>query len=113
MGSLAFGFGQPSPSQVEGIEQAGDAFMRAVFALSPGEAGVAPNNSHSRVYVVRVIAQSPSDDLLREQFLDSGFDGIGAIANREVFDVFVQWFDDLETRMNLKWQRPPGPGSRT
>jgi hypothetical protein len=87
--------------------------MRAVFSLAPGEAGVAPNNAHTRVYLVRVVAQSPSDDLLRDQFLNSGFDGIGAIANREVFDIFLEWYDELETRMHLKWERPPQTGRRT
>jgi hypothetical protein len=110
-GSLAFGFGQPSLSAVDGIENVGDDFMRGVFSLSPGEAGIAPNAPHTRVYVVRVIAQSPTDDLLREQFLESGLDGM-SIANREVFEVFVQWFDDLEKRMAVKWARPPQPGSR-
>ena len=57
-----FGMGQPELSQVAGIELAGREFMQAVFALRPSESGVAPNQSHAKVYVVRAIKQEPDDE---------------------------------------------------
>lgn len=112
-GSLAFGFGQPAPSQVAGIELAGEEFMRAVFSLAPGQTGVAPNNAHTKVYVVRVLSQSPSDKLLREQFLESGLDfQVLTIAQRETGETSVAWIEQLEDRFGLKWHRPPTAGSR-
>jgi hypothetical protein len=54
----------------------------------------------------------PDDKVLREQFLESGFSGIGPIANRETMETFVEWIEDLEQQMALKWHRPPRDGSR-
>ena len=52
------GFGEPELSQVPGVELPGQEFMEAVSKLKLNEAGTAVNQSHDKVYVVRVIGES-------------------------------------------------------
>jgi hypothetical protein len=107
-GSLAFGFNQPSLSAVPGIDFAGQDFMEGVFRLHPGEAGIAPNQPHSTVWVVRVLSQEPGDEILRQQFLDTGMNfQVLSIARGELFEVSREWFEQLEKDMDLAWHRPP------
>jgi hypothetical protein len=103
-----FGFGQPEMSTVEGIELAGREFMQAVFALQPGEFGVAPNQARSRIYVVHVISQDPDDEKLRAQFLESGYNNmIMMMAQREAGETSYQWYRGVADAYQVKWQRPP------
>jgi hypothetical protein len=107
-GSLAFGSGMPSLSTVPGIDLAGTEFMEGVFRLKPGEAGVAPNRSHRTVYVVRVVSQEPTDDVLREQFLESGLNmQVRMVARNELMRTSFEMFDGLDKEMELVWERPP------
>jgi hypothetical protein len=107
-GSVAMGFGEPELSAVPGIELAGRDFMQGVFALKPGEAGIAPNQSHSRIYVVRVIGEDPTDEVLRQQFLDTGlnFQVVG-VARREMMQITIDWYREIEKRYQVTWLRPP------
>jgi hypothetical protein len=107
-GSLAFGFNEPQLSSVPGIDLAGQEFMRAVFSLHPGEVGVAPNQAHTKVYLVRVVSQQPEESMLRDQFLESGLNfQILSVAQREVMQVLLDWYRGLEEQYRVKWQRPP------
>ena len=74
-GSLPTGSGAPMLSSVEGVEFPGNEFMRAVFALQPGKIGVAANAPQTVVYVVRVAAESPDEELRRKQFVEGGLTG--------------------------------------
>jgi hypothetical protein len=108
----ALGFGRLDISPVPGIELAGTEFMEAVFALKPGETGTAPNNAHTVVYVVRVLAQEPSDENLREQFLESGHVAFmpesptWQISQVENQKISADFFKGLEKDMRLVWNRP-------
>lgn len=107
--SLAFGFSMPKPTEVAGIDQPGREFMQAVFSLQPGETGVAPNEAHSRVYVVRVIAFEPKEELLRTQFMESSTNNfqVRMIAMQDAQMTYTDWFREIEDRYQVKWQRPP------
>jgi hypothetical protein len=108
-----FGMGQPEFSTVEGIELAGREFMQGVFALKPGEAGVAPNQPHSRVYVVRAISQEPDDARLQALFAESGANQqILMLAGGERQYTFMQSLRGIEDQYHVKWQRPPNDGRR-
>ena len=90
------------------FELAGQEFMRGVFALAPGETGTAPNQPHTRVYVVRVVSQVPSDEILRTMFLESGMNRqLMSVAQGETLNTVVEWYEGLEREMNLVWERPP------
>jgi hypothetical protein len=112
-GSLAFGFGEPSLSSVTGVDYAGHEFMEGVFALNPGETGIAPNQPHDKVFVVRVLSQEPTDDILKEQFLESGLNfQMMSVAQREMFRTSLEWYEGLEKEMDLVWVRPPDETSQ-
>ena len=104
-GSTPFGgAGAPTLSQVEGVEAAGNEFMRSVFSLKKGEVGVAVDQPEAIVYVVRIAAETPSDEMLKEQFLSSGVTPeMSQIAFVEIEDVWQDWYKNLEQEMNVKW----------
>lgn len=103
-----FGFGQPELSQVPGIELAGREFMQAVFALKSGDTGAAPNEAHSKVFVVHIVSQDPDDERLRQQFLESGYNQLVLmLAQREALSTSVEWYRGVAQRYQVKWQRPP------
>jgi hypothetical protein len=82
--------------------------MESVFALNPGDTGIAPNQPHDKVFVVRVLSQEPTDDILKEQFLESGLNfQLMNVAQREMFRTSIEWYEGLEKDMNLVWVRPP------
>jgi hypothetical protein len=99
------GGGAPSLSQVIGVDAAGTEFMKAVFALEPGEVGVAVNQPHSHVYLVRVVSQMPEEAVLRNQFLSSGVTPeVSQMAMMELERLWQDWYEDLEREMNVAWQ---------
>ena len=90
--------------------------MRSVFALSPGQTGVAANQPKTMVYVVRVVSQVPDDSTLKEQFLETGGNPqsrqmMEFVASRDLFEVAREMFQQVNERYDLEWQRPPAPGS--
>lgn len=106
MGS--FGSGEPQLSDVSGVELPGVEFMQGVFALSPGETGVAPNQSHAKIYVVRVLTQDPDDEQLRSRFLESGFNNmVLMLARNEALQTQYNWYRGVADQYQVKWQRPP------
>ncbi|MBC8355169.1 MAG: hypothetical protein H8E66_24605 [Planctomycetes bacterium] len=104
-GSTPFGgAGAPTLSQVDGVEAAGDEFMKKVFSLKAGEVGVAVDQPQAVVYVVRVAAETPSEEMLKEQFLASGVTPeMSQIAFVEIEDVWQDWYKDLQEEMSVKW----------
>ncbi len=113
MSTGGFGFGQPELSQVTGIDLAGREFMQSVFSLRPGETGAAPNQSHAKVYVVRVISQDPEEDRLREQFLESGYNQmVLMLAQGEALQTSVDWYRGVADDYRVKWERPPADDRR-
>ena len=108
MSSGGFGFQRPEMSAVEGIELPGHEFMEAVFALKPTETGVAPDQAHSKVYVVRVINQQPEDEQLRTQFLESGYNNmILMLAQGEALQTSIEWYRGIADQYKVEWIRPP------
>jgi len=104
----SFGMSGPELSPVPGIELAGLEFMQGVFSLQPGQSGVAPNQAHSTVYVVRVLQQDPDDEKLRTQFLESGYNELVVMLGRnEAWQTSVGCIRGIEDQYHVKWQRPP------
>ena len=99
------GAGSPTLGQVEGVEAAGNDFMKSVFSLKQGEVGVAVDQPQTHVYVVRIAAETPSEDMLKEQFLSSGVTPeMSQIAFVEIEDVWQDWYKDLEKEMRVEWK---------
>lgn len=107
---LAFG-GAPSFSNVSGIPLARDEFMKEVFSLDVGEAGVAINQPHTTVYVVRVVAEEPALDIRREMFL-SGlqagiFGDLVSYARMASQDIVGDVVEELRKEYKLEWKETP------
>ena len=57
------------------------------------------------LYVVSIAAETPSEEMLKEQFLASGVTPeMSQIAFVEIEDVWQGWYKDLEQEMNVKWK---------
>jgi hypothetical protein len=107
-GFVPAGMGMPALSSVDGVQHAGPDFMRSVFSLAVGQAGVAVNQPRSIVYVVRISSESPSDETLREMFLQIGASmELQHVAAMDRQGIRRDWFDAIQREMDLKWIRPP------
>ena len=106
--SGAFG-SAPTLSQPDGLSMPGEEFMKAVFALQPGETAVAFNEPRTVCYAIRLVAYEPTDEKLREQFVDPSLDQrrIAMIARQQEGDAIGRWIEDVERRYALQWKRPP------
>jgi hypothetical protein len=94
-------------SSVDGVESPGPEFMESVFALKPGQSGVAANRPHSFVYVVRVVSESPDEAQRRKQFVESGISrATFEIATLEQWKFLDDWYRHLEDEMKVTWKRP-------
>jgi len=113
-GGMGMGMGQPELSRVPGIDLAGQEFMEGVFALDPSQTGVAPNQAHSKVYVVRVTTQNPGDDELRSRFLESGYNQLVlSLAQGQAVYTWIDWFRELADQYHVQWQRLPREDRQT
>jgi hypothetical protein len=100
--------GMPTLSSVENVEHAGNDFMESVFGLKPGEVSTAVNQPHTVVYVVRVKSEFPSEDALREQFLQTGNSGeLQQIAMVDKMDLRRDWIEAIRRDLNVQWARDP------
>ncbi|MFV1965014.1 MAG: hypothetical protein ACC628_06295 [Pirellulaceae bacterium] len=107
-GFSAAGMGQPGLSHIEGVEGVNDRFMKSVFALDVGEAGVAVNQPETIVYVVRILSDAPGDEELKKRFLESGSSfEVKHIASADGQGFVRRWYEDLQKEMDVEWQRPP------
>jgi hypothetical protein len=107
---LAFG-GMPRLSEVIGIPLAGNEFMEAVFSLEVGQSGVAINQPHTTVYVVRVVAEEPALDIRREMFLSSLQAGLfGDLARFAIMErqrMASEVIENLHKEYQLVWVESP------
>jgi len=112
-GAMASG-GPPLLSDPEGVAMAGDAFMRAVFALEPGQTAVAFNEPQTVCYCIRLVSLEPSSEELRESFLASRNDRqrLAMVAQRQASETFRALILGMEQRYHLDWKRQPRMGGR-
>jgi hypothetical protein len=97
---------RPRLSDVEGIDNPGEGFMRAVFALQEGEVGVASNAPESVFYVVRVAELNPPPDALWAMFTSEPYLNYFSVAAIEQNQIERAWIEELERMAGLKWERP-------
>jgi hypothetical protein len=103
---------QPRLSEVDGVEHPGEAFMKAVFGLSPGEIGVASNNPQDTYYVVRLVDYDRPTEELRNEFATEPPNRYMAVANAERNEIYLSWLADLEREAKVHWVRPADSISR-
>ncbi len=104
LGSTSLSFSrQPEISAVEGVDIAGDEFMRAVFRLEPGETGAAMNAPQTVAYAVRLIKYSPSYKVLWEQFKVDDFSKYAAVARGDQSQMYRAWLNKIRATAGFKW----------
>jgi hypothetical protein len=103
---------QPRLSEVDGVEHPGEAFMKAVFGLSPGEIGVASNNPQDTYYVVRLVDYDRPTEELRNEFAVEPPTRYMAVADADRREIYRSWLADLEREAKVHWLRPADSVSR-
>ena len=108
-GSVPFGPGTPVLSDVPKVPAAGEEFMEDVFSAPVGSVTVTANRPQTYVYVARVQEQMPSQEALRDQFLNSGglTQDVMTIAYGDRVELFRKWYENLQQEMDVEWVRSP------
>ena len=65
--------GNPTISQPVGVVNAGSEFMEVVFGLELNEAGIAANESRDTVYVVQLVSEPRSIEVVGNEYLEDQF----------------------------------------
>lgn len=110
---MAMMYGRPPQiSEVKGVEYAGMDFMRSVFHLQPGGAGVAWNHPQTVVYTVRLIEFTPLENTLWESFLKANPGTYLLASQPELRAMYLAWLKQVQTDAGFRWMRKPqaGPG---
>ncbi|NLF06887.1 MAG: hypothetical protein GX594_02775 [Pirellulaceae bacterium] len=104
LGSVAMSyFPQPEISAVEGVQYAGDEFMRTVFSLKPGEIGSAMNAPQTIAYVIRVKEFAPDYEELWDRFKTTDFRLYASIAQQDMGRMVRAWLADVQNQSNFQW----------
>lgn len=104
--TMQMGRGRPLLSTVPNVVSPGDRFMRTVFALSPGQVGAALNEPETTVYVVRVLAQEPSEEQLYDLFAKAQYQDYVGVAERDERESTLAWDAQLKQEAGVVWERP-------
>ncbi len=113
-GALPFGSQRPQRSSVVGIELAGDDFLQPACTAGQGEVVVGVNSPHSKVYAIKVLSQEPTDEVLRNQFLQSGITpAIKQLSQETMTQDYIAKMREIVEEFDLNWNRVPGAGDRT
>jgi len=100
----------PQLSEVNGIPGVGTDFMRAVFALKPGEIGLATDRPKSTVYVVRLVEYAPSDSVLWDTFVADDYRGYAMVARYDQMEAGLRWREQIRGEAGVQWLREPFRG---
>ncbi|MBI3463722.1 MAG: SurA N-terminal domain-containing protein [Planctomycetes bacterium] len=111
LGSSPLMMGRPEPrlSEVDGVEAAGNEFMRTVYSLNENEVGVAMNYPQTIAYVVRLVEGVP-DDFLKTQFMAAAAANYQSFAFASEIDtqpVVEAWRKAVDEEAGVEWKREP------
>lgn len=113
-GTAPFG-SAPELSNPDGLAMPGEALMRTVFNLEPGQSSVAFNQPETVCYALRVASFEPDDARLKELFLASAQDPrrLATVAEDDTRGVYESWMKSIQERNGVAWKRDPrGPDLR-
>jgi hypothetical protein len=106
-----FMFGQQEipirTSQVEGVDDAGDEFMRTVYGLNVGEIGVAMNETKKAAYLIRLVNTTPDLNALHSMFLSTPYQAYGRAGENDALLRQANWRRELNVQANVQWLRAP------
>jgi len=91
-GGMDFNRGmQPTLSEVEGVDEPGEAFMQKVSKLDVGDVDVALNQPQTTAYVVRITRVDPELPILHDRFVQTGLGAYEAVAQQEISQQQQAW----------------------
>lgn len=103
-----------SINDIEGIDRAGEDFMRTVAALEPGEVGVAMNRPETTAYVVRVTdvdyisaGREQSPTLAHNSFISSPYFLYHRVAENESGELIESLLEEIRDEVGFRWIREP------
>ncbi len=102
----------PRLSSVEQVDDAGPAFMQAVFSTPVEKLGTAFNHPQTHAYVFRVTEIDPSDAVLRALFLSQNFTGYAGSALADIRQTDAAWVQSLQDAQRVTWHRDPLDATR-
>lgn len=107
-GTAPFG-SVPMLSDPDGVQMAGEEFMKAVFSLEPGGTAVAFNEPQTVCYAIKLMSLEPDEAALQQRFLDAASDPrrLAAVAEGDVRAAYTRWLGDVSRRQGVEWKRPP------
>jgi hypothetical protein len=96
-------------SDPDGVQMAGEEFMKAVFSLEPGGTAVAFNEPQTVCYAIKLMSLEPDETALQQRFLDAASDPrrLAAVAEGDVRAAYTRWLGDVSRRQGVEWKRPP------
>lgn len=94
-------------SEVEGVEDAGPAFMEKVVELQEGEVAVAMNHPQTTAYVVRMVNHAATPDALHERFLAFPGPWQQMAQSQNQQQVLLALNQSLAEQANLQWLELP------
>jgi hypothetical protein len=102
-----------SLSSIPEVDGPGLEFRETMFRLRVGQIGVAPNQNHTLVYVIRILSETPDPTTMRDQFLKRGATrSVGYVAMTEHNRALREWYQGLLDEIGFQWARDPQGPSR-
>ncbi len=98
---------RPRLSEVPGVDQPGDEFMKTVFGLNPGEFGVTMNHPETAVYIAHLLSFDRALDPLFEQFAREPFQMYRVVGSSDMEKAYRSWISGLMTEAKVHWEREP------
>ena len=99
----------PRLSEVKGIEDGGDDFMRVVFRQPEKGVAVAFNNPQTICYVIQVSEFEPGTEVLRRSFLADDYRTYARVLQPQQQRNINEWNRMIQVEAGLKWLRQPDP----
>jgi hypothetical protein len=90
-------------SNVQGVDMAGDEFMKTVFRLEPGQVGVAMNAPQTVAYVIQLTELTPPQETLWRLFEKESFNKYASVANADQEKMSRAWLQGIKTSAKLEW----------
>jgi hypothetical protein len=90
-------------SNVEGVDMAGEDFMKTVFGLEPGQVGAAMNAPQTVAYVIQLSELSPPQEMLWRQFEKESFSKYQSVAIADVDKMRKAWLQGIKTAAEFKF----------
>ncbi len=104
---------RPSLSAVEGVDLAGEEFMKTVFGLEPGQVGAAMNAPQTIAYVIRVSDFDPSHEKLWREFENADFQKYLPVSYADSQKTMKAWVQAIKDAAGFQWVSEHEPAEQS